>query len=112
MSEDRRAFLSRVRVALYLRCRAATLTRLLRSRLLPSKGEVMCAPPPLHLDPCGRGRARQRAGEGGNTALCQESKEAPSINFEGALWTIGTVQEPEPPTQVAAFCGVQTSRPV
>ena len=29
----------------------------------------MCALPSLHLSPCGRGRVRKHAGEGGNTAF-------------------------------------------
>ena len=49
---------------------AATLTRLLTQPTSPIEGEVA-----LHLSPGGRGRARMRAGEGGNTAFFLLSTE-------------------------------------
>jgi hypothetical protein len=41
----------------------ATLTRPFGATS-PIEGEVMCALPPLHLSPCGRGRAQMSPGEG------------------------------------------------
>jgi hypothetical protein len=45
----------------------------LRASTSPIEGEVMCVLRPLHLSAGGRGRARQRAGEGGSADVWHQA---------------------------------------